>query len=50
MKTETASKIQMEGRQSTIYGCYVENTPEQEDPGEDREDDSNSSGSVRRDS
>ena len=36
----TASKIQMEGRQSTIYGCYVENTPEQEDPGEDREDDS----------
>lgn len=30
----------MEGRQSTIYGCYVENTPEQEDPGEDREDDS----------
>lgn len=36
----TASKIQMEGRQSTIYGCYVENTPEQEDPGEDRVDDS----------
>ena len=36
----TASRIQMEGRQSTIYGCYVENTPEQEDPGEDREDDS----------
>lgn len=31
----TASRIQMEGRQSTIYGCYVENTPEQEDPGED---------------
>lgn len=36
----TASKIQMEGRQSTIYGCYIENIPEQEDPGEDRVDDS----------